>query len=135
MERLGFSKEKMGDSLENLSRGMQQKVSIARALLTEPSLLLLDEPTTGLDPRSKRQVQEFVSEMNRERGITTILTTHDMEEADRLCHRIGIMREGQCIALGTPGELKEMKQLRGSDSESPVTLEEVFLKLAEEQEG
>jgi ABC-2 type transport system ATP-binding protein len=135
MERLGFSKEKMGDSLENLSRGMQQKVSIARALLTEPSLLLLDEPTTGLDPRSKRQVQEFVSEMNRERGITTILTTHDMEEADRLCHRIGIMREGQCIALGTPEELKEMKQLRGSDGESPVTLEEVFLKLAEEQAG
>jgi ABC-2 type transport system ATP-binding protein len=131
MEKLGFSYKKLDESLENLSRGMQQKVAIARALLTSPSLLLLDEPTTGLDPRSKRQVQEFIREINVDRGITTILTTHDMQEADRLCHRIGIMREGRLVILGTPRELKELKGAKAGDT----TLEEVFLSLADEEQG
>lgn len=130
MERLGFSRDKLGESLETLSRGMQQKVAIARALLTSPMLLLLDEPTTGLDPRSKRQVQEFVREINQSHGITTILTTHDMEEADRLCHRIGIMKEGRLIATGTSGELKD---LMTGDENSKISLEEVFLRLSEEE--
>lgn len=133
MTRLGFSSEKMNESMENLSRGMQQKVAIARALLTSPTLLLLDEPTTGLDPKSKRQVQEFILEMNSEHGITTILTTHDMNEAELLCHRLSIMKEGRIIALGTPEELKKTAA-QGSGTDKSVSLEDVFLKLAEEND-
>ncbi|MGV8125055.1 MAG: ABC transporter ATP-binding protein [Candidatus Xenobiia bacterium LiM19] len=133
MTRLGFSREKMNESMENLSRGMQQKVAIARALLTSPTLLLLDEPTTGLDPKSKRQVQEFILEMNSEHGITTILTTHDMNEAELLCHRLSIMKEGRIIALGTPEELKKTA-VQGSGTDNSVSLEDVFLKLAEEND-
>ncbi len=133
MERLGFSREKMNESMENLSRGMQQKVAIARALLTSPTLLLLDEPTTGLDPKSKRQVQEFIREINSSHGITTILTTHDMNEADLLCHRLAIMKEGRIIALGTPDELKNVTR-QESGKDRSVSLEDVFLKLAEESD-
>ena len=75
--------------LEQMSRGMQQKVAIARALLTSPTLLLLDEPTTGLDPRSKLEVQSFIEDVMASHDATIVLTTHDMEEADRLCNRLG----------------------------------------------
>ncbi|MDQ7823615.1 MAG: ABC transporter ATP-binding protein [Candidatus Eremiobacteraeota bacterium] len=119
--RLGFRNGKLTEPVENLSRGMQQKVSITRALLTKPSLLLLDEPTTGLDPCSKRQVQEYVASLNREEGLSIILTTHDMDEAERLCRRVAIMKEGRIVALGTPPELKRRIDM---------TFEEVFLELA-----
>lgn len=131
-KHLELSEEKLSGSLENLSRGMQQKVAIARALFTSPSLLLLDEPTTGLDPKSKKQVQSFVRKMNREKGITTLLTTHDMNEAELLCNRLVIMKEGRIIAGGTPAELKKLITNGNGKSEVAVTLEEVFLKLAEE---
>jgi len=134
MARLDFSTGKMNESMENLSRGMQQKVAIARALLTSPTLLLLDEPTTGLDPRSKRLVQEFIAEMNSVHGITTILTTHDMNEADLLCHRIAIMKDGRIIAMGTPDELKRTARHKGG-ADSQESLEDVFLRLAEEESG
>lgn len=106
--RLGFSESKVKASLENMSRGQQQKVSIARAFMTEPELLLLDEPTTGLDPKSRRDVQDFVEEFKVKRDTTIILTTHDMAEAERLCDRIAILDGGQLIALDTPDELKRM---------------------------
>lgn len=106
--RLGFSESKVKASLENMSRGQQQKVSIARAFMTEPELLLLDEPTTGLDPKSRRDVQDFVEEFKAKRNTTIILTTHDMAEAERLCDRIAILDGGQLIALDTPEELKRM---------------------------
>ncbi len=126
---LELSEKKLNESLENLSRGMQQKVAIARALFTSPALLLLDEPTTGLDPKSKRQVQAFVSRINKEKGITTLLTTHDMNEAETLCNRLVIMKDGRIIAEGTPDELK--KKASGENGNS-ATLEEVFIKLQEE---
>ena len=126
---LELSEKKLNESLENLSRGMQQKVAIARALFTSPALLLLDEPTTGLDPKSKRQVQAFVRKINKEKGITTLLTTHDMNEAETLCDRLVIMKDGMIIAEGTPDELK--KKASGENGNS-ATLEEVFLKLQEE---
>ena len=78
LERLGFDPDRMGEEMEQLSRGMQQKVAIARALLTTPMLLLLDEPTTGLDPKSKRDVQAFIEEIRQERNAVIVLTTHDM---------------------------------------------------------
>jgi len=104
---------------------MQQKVAIARALLTQPKLLLLDEPTTGLDPRSKKEVQAVVQEM-RAGGTTILLTTHDMLEADGLCDRIAILDKGKVCALDTPAALKQMiKSPEGRET----TLEDVFLEL------
>ncbi len=76
-----------------MSRGMQQKVAIARAILTSPTLLLLDEPTTGLDPRSKLDVQTFIEELRDSHDATIVLTTHDLAEADRLCDRLSILEQ------------------------------------------
>jgi ABC-2 type transport system ATP-binding protein len=104
---------------------MQQKVAIARALLSQPRLLLLDEPTTGLDPRSKREVQAVVRELNREHGTTILLTTHDMQEAESLCDRIAIIDSGKVVALETPMALKKLIPSNGHEP----TLEEVFLEL------
>ena len=92
--------------MENLSRGMQQKVALARALLTSPVLLLLDEPTTGLDPRSKLEVQEFIKEMRTTHDATILLCTHDLAEAETLAERIGILDRGRLLMLEPPDELK-----------------------------
>jgi ABC-2 type transport system ATP-binding protein len=107
LENVGFPVERKGEPMENLSRGMQQKVALARALLTSPVLLLLDEPTTGLDPRSKLEVQEFIREVRRAHDATILLCTHDLDEAEALADRTGILDRGELIALGTAEELKE----------------------------
>jgi ABC-2 type transport system ATP-binding protein len=104
--RVGFPTNRRSEPMENLSRGMQQKVALARALLTAPVLLLLDEPTTGLDPRSKLEVQEFVREIREVHDATILLCTHDMAEADTLADRVGIIDRGRLLALKTPGGLK-----------------------------
>jgi ABC-2 type transport system ATP-binding protein len=93
--------------MEDLSRGMQQKIALARALLTSPVLLLLDEPTTGLDPRSKLEVQELVRDMRRRHDCTILLCTHDMTEAEALADRVGILHEGVLLVLDTPAEVRE----------------------------
>jgi len=105
MERMGLPAKKWNSPLENLSRGQQQKVAIARALMTRPQLLLLDEPTTGLDPQSKREVQEYVLEVQREFGTTVILTSHDMDESARLCQQVAFIVDGRFRAEGTPPQL------------------------------
>jgi ABC-2 type transport system ATP-binding protein len=107
LENVGFPVERKGEPMENLSRGMQQKVALARALLTSPVLLLLDEPTTGLDPRSKLEVQNFIRAVRRAHDATILLCTHDLDEAEALADRIGILHRGELIALGTAEELKE----------------------------
>ena len=104
--------------MENLSRGMQQKVALARALLTSPVLLLLDEPTTGLDPRSKLEVQDFIREMRAMHDSTILLCTHDLGEAESLAERVGILDRGELLALEPAESLKE--RYRAS------TLEEAF---------
>lgn len=106
MERMGLESKKWGSPLENLSRGQQQKVAIARALMTGPQLILLDEPTTGLDPKSKRDVQDFILDIQHNKGTTVILTSHDMAESDRLCQRIAFIHDGKFVAEGTPTQLK-----------------------------
>jgi ABC-2 type transport system ATP-binding protein len=118
LENVGFPVERKGEPMENLSRGMQQKVALARALLTSPVLLLLDEPTTGLDPRSKLEVQDFIREVRRAHDATILLCTHDLDEAEALADRTGILHRGELIALGTAEELKERY--------GAATLEEVF---------
>jgi ABC-2 type transport system ATP-binding protein len=94
------------DLVEKYSTGMKQRVAIARALLSRPPIILLDEPTLGLDPQAARRVRELVTELKAE-GHTILLTTHYMEEADQLSDRIGIIDQGKIIALDTPAALKQ----------------------------
>lgn len=123
--RLGLEKRSVFKPMEEMSRGMQQKVAIARALLSRPRLLLMDEPTTGLDPRSKLEVQSVIKELNQESSTTILLTTHDMLEADNLCDRIAIIDNGKIVALDNPKGLKKIISPNGHE----LTLEDVFLEL------
>ena len=106
LDRVGFPSQRRREPMEHLSRGMQQKVALARALLTSPVLLLLDEPTTGLDPRSKLEVQEFVREVRSQHDATILLCTHDMAEAEALADRIGILDRGELLFLEPADEVK-----------------------------
>jgi ABC-2 type transport system ATP-binding protein len=124
LARLGIGEKRLGRPVEQMSRGMQQKVAIARALLTSPTVLLLDEPTTGLDPRSKLDVQTFIEEVRDTHDATILLTTHDLTEAERLCDRIALINEGRIVAEGTPAELMT---LVARDYGKEPTLENVFM--------
>jgi ABC-2 type transport system ATP-binding protein len=119
LERVGFPGARARAPMEDLSRGMQQKVALARALLTSPALLLLDEPTTGLDPRSKREVQAFIREVRTTHDTTTLLCTHDMAEAEALADRVGILDGGRLLALEPPRALTRRYRAR--------SLEDAFL--------
>src|SRR5262245_64922446 len=118
LARVGFPIERRHEGMENLSRGMQQKVALARALLTSPVLLLLDEPTTGLDPRSKLEVQDFIRDVWASHDATILLCTHDLREAEVLADRVGILDRGRLIALDPAEVLKEQFEAE--------TLEEAF---------
>jgi ABC-2 type transport system ATP-binding protein len=118
LTRVGFPADRRDEPMENLSRGMQQKVALARALLTSPILLLLDEPTTGLDPRSKQEVQAFIREIRLRHDSTILLCTHDMQEAEDLADRIGLLDRGELLFLEP---VEEVKARYGVE-----TLEEAF---------
>ena len=118
LEKVGFPADRRGEAMEGLSRGMQQKVALARALLTQPILLLLDEPTTGLDPRSKLEVQDFIREIRQIHDATILLCTHDLDEAEALADRVGILDDGNLLSLEPVEDLK-----RRYNAE---TLEEAF---------
>jgi ABC-2 type transport system ATP-binding protein len=124
LARLGIGQKQLDRPVEQMSRGMQQKVAIARALLTSPTVLLLDEPTTGLDPRSKLDVQTFIEEVRDTHDATIVLTTHDLAEAERLCDRIALINDGRVVAEGTP---EALKQLVERDHGQEPTLEAVFM--------
>jgi ABC-2 type transport system ATP-binding protein len=123
LEEIGFSYDRINEPMEHLSRGMQQKIALARALLTSPMLMLLDEPTTGLDPRSKQDVQQLINKIRADHDSSILLCTHDMGEAEELCDRIGILLDGRLIAIDTPLGLKRRYQ---QDGVLP-SLEEVFM--------
>jgi ABC-2 type transport system ATP-binding protein len=127
LTRLGLDRDRVREPMLNLSRGQQQKVAVARAFLTSPRLMLLDEPTTGLDPRSKRDVQQFVAEVRREQGVSILLTTHDMDEAEQLCDRIGFLAGGRLVAEGTPVQLR--RQVAAAQGVADVDMDDVFLEL------
>ena len=124
--------EKQEARVGTLSGGQKQRLAIACALVGDPELLFLDEPTTGLDPQSRRQLWGLIEEF-RATGRTIVLTTHYMEEAERLCERVAIVDHGHVIALGSPAELIETI---GSKHHPPpvqrttsATLEDVFMVL------
>jgi ABC-2 type transport system ATP-binding protein len=123
LESVGFDYKRINDPMEHLSRGMQQKIALARALLTSPVLMLLDEPTTGLDPRSKKDVQALIRRIRADHDSSILLCTHDMDEAEQLCDRIGILLNGELVAIDTVEGLKQHYQ---KDGMLP-TLEEVFM--------
>jgi ABC-2 type transport system ATP-binding protein len=118
LERVGFPPDRRDEPMEALSRGMQQKVALARALLTSPVVLLLDEPTTGLDPRSKLEVQEFIREIRDSHDSTILLCTHDLGEAEILANRVGILDRGRLLALESADAIKQRYEAE--------TLEEAF---------
>jgi ABC-2 type transport system ATP-binding protein len=98
-------RDRAKDKVAKYSNGMRQRLIIARALLHQPQVLFLDEPTRALDPAATRQVRELIAELGSQ-GVTVFLTTHDMDEADRLCHRVAIMDQGRVVALDTPRALR-----------------------------
>ena len=98
----GFSQHAL---VETLSGGLQRRVELAKAILHQPELLILDEPSTGLDPAARREFSNYLEHLREREGVTVVLTTHHMEEAER-CDRIGILHQGKLVASGAPTELK-----------------------------
>jgi ABC-2 type transport system ATP-binding protein len=125
LEKLGVPLDTVDRPMKQLSRGQQQKVAIARSFLTAPSLLLMDEPTTGLDPRSKKEVQTLLHMLRAEREVTVLLCTHDMAEASELCDRVLMMDGGRVLADGSPDELCRVH----ANGKPDATLEDVFMHL------
>jgi ABC-2 type transport system ATP-binding protein len=107
LETLQLS-DRADERLEDYSTGMRQKVAIARALLHDPPILLLDEPTLGLDPSFSRQIRSQIRELSEKHGKTVLLTTHYMDEADQLCDRVAFINNGKIVAVDTPNRLKAM---------------------------
>jgi ABC-2 type transport system ATP-binding protein len=103
LERVGLA-DRAQDRVETLSGGMQRRVELAKGLIHRPAVLLLDEPTTGLDPGARRDLWQYLHELRRQEGVSIIVTTHLMEEAER-CDRLAILNLGEVVALGTPAEL------------------------------
>ncbi len=104
LERVGLA-DRAGDEVEKFSGGMERRVELAKGLLHHPSVLLLDEPTTGLDPGARRDLWQYLAQLRDQENVTVIVTTHLMEEAER-CDRLAILNQGKLVALGTPTELK-----------------------------
>jgi ABC-2 type transport system ATP-binding protein len=130
LEEVGLA-EKANSFVEDLSGGQRQRFSIAVALVHRPRILFLDEPTTGLDPQARRNLWDLVRDV-RKSGITVILTTHYMDEADILCDRVAIMDEGKIITIDSPRHLVQALLARGFTKEQRVeqaTLEDVFIDL------
>jgi ABC-2 type transport system ATP-binding protein len=123
--------EKADSYVENLSGGQKQRLSIAAALVHNPKVFFMDEPTTGLDPQARRNLWELVKEVQK-RGISVILTTHYMEEAEMLCDRVAVMDNGKIIALDTPKKLVKDLLSKGFKKEQHIeqaNLEDVFIDL------
>jgi ABC-2 type transport system ATP-binding protein len=109
------------DQVKKFSGGMKRRLEIARGFLHTPKILFLDEPTLGLDPQSRNQLWTHVKKVNETEKTTVFLTTHYMDEADRVAHRVGVIDHGKLVAVGTPAELKEKTKTE--------SLEEAFLAL------
>jgi ABC-2 type transport system ATP-binding protein len=114
--------EAANNTIDSYSHGMQQKASLAAALMHDPKVLVLDEPTVGLDPKSARLIKDILRQM-ADRGAAVFLSTHILEIAERMCDRIGIINKGELVAVGT------MDQLRSLGKAGEVSLEDIFLSL------
>ena len=118
-----FGLEKYADTrFDELSTGTKQRMSIAKAMLNDPKILLLDEPTTGMDPNISHRIRDVIKNLHRDRKITILLTTHYMPEAEQLCERIAFIKDGKIAALGTKEEIKKITE--------SSSMEEAFIELA-----
>jgi ABC-2 type transport system ATP-binding protein len=113
--------DRKNDLVKHFSGGMKRRLEIARGFIHKPKILFLDEPTIGLDPQTRNHIWSYIKKINKEEGITVFLTTHYMEEADKICDKIAIIDHGKIVALGTSQELKNKTNTK--------TLEEAFLPL------
>jgi len=113
--------DRRNDQVKKFSGGMKRRLEIARGFLHTPKILFLDEPTLGLDPQSRNQLWSHVKRVNEAENVTVMLTTHYMDEADRVAHRVGIIDHGKLVTQGTPAEIKEQT--------GTASLEDAFLKL------
>ena len=113
--------DRRNDQVKKFSGGMKRRLEIARGFLHTPKILFLDEPTLGLDPQSRNQLWSHIKRVNESEQVTVMLTTHYMDEADRVAHRIGIIDHGKLVSQGTPAQIKEQT--------GAATLEDAFLKL------
>ena len=119
--------ERASDLVEGYSMGMKRRLLIARALMPSPKVLLMDEPTVGLDPQTRRKLWELITALKNQ-GVTVLLTTHYIEEAERLCDRVGIIDEGRLIALGSPHELKNKVGLIAVEIMAPDGVKRRFFR-------
>ena len=122
--------DRRGEAVGRWSRGMNQKLAVARALLPRPALILLDEPTAGLDPVAAADFRRDLLSMVRQNGVTVFLTTHNLAEAEKLCERVAVVQGGRLLAVGHPEELR-----RGTDASGDATLEEAFLQLVSRRQS
>jgi ABC-2 type transport system ATP-binding protein len=113
--------DRRDDLVKRLSGGMRRRLEIARTLLHTPKVIFLDEPTLGLDPQARKHLWSHIEAINREHGITVMLTTHYIEEAERAARRVAIINEGEIVACGSPFDLREKT--------ATSSLEAAFLKL------
>ena len=98
--------DRKNETVKSWSRGMKQKLAVARAMLHRPKVIFLDEPTSGLDPVAASAFREDLQNLVRQSGVTVFLTTHNLNEAEKLCDRVGVIREGKLLAIGSPDELR-----------------------------
>lgn len=134
LELVGL-KERQKDAVETYSGGMKRRINIAVALMHGPKILIMDEPTVGIDPQSRNYILEMVRRLNRERGLTVLYTSHYMEEVEKLCDRVYIMDHGQIIASGTK---EELKSILSNEETIQIQVEETkseFRDLLSSQEG
>jgi len=129
LEVVGLS-DHAGKKIEVYSRGMRQRLGIAEILVKEPKIVFLDEPTLGLDPDATNRMIELIVSLSREKNMTVVLSTHFLQQAQRICDRFGIMIDGRLVALGTMEELGAKKLDIGENS---YTLEEVYMKYFREE--
>jgi ABC-2 type transport system ATP-binding protein len=127
LEQVGLT-DKASTRTENLSGGQKQRLAIACALVHDPELVFLDEPTAALDPQARHNLWDLLSGL-RESQRTVVLTTHYLDEAEHLCDRVAIMDAGRILELGTPAELRASLDARRGPDAAPATLDEVFLDL------
>lgn len=127
LRTVGLAEE--GDKLVGAySRGMRQRLGIAELLVKDPRLLILDEPTLGLDPDGTNKMLDLIRDLNRSRGITVMLSSHLLDQVQRICHRVGIMIKGRLVALGT---IEELARRKGTESGRPV-LEDIYMRYFKE---